>query len=97
MLPTDLSQPTTGTLARLSDSRVRQYYDDDHLIAKRMKEDARPPQPTPDCCTRKDILWDLMAIYAPSSQWTDKMPTAFFFNGTVVDVAEELEKVLAGK
>ena len=97
MLPTDLSQPATGTLSRLSDSRVRQYYDPEHLLAKRMKEDARAPQPEPDCCTRKGILWDLMAIYAPDIKWTDKMPVAEFFNGPVVDVVDGLEKALGGK
>ena len=94
MLPTDLTQPGTGTLGRLSDARVRQYYDPDHLLAKRMKNDARAPQPEPDCCTRKGILWDLMAIYPPGERWTERMPIAPFFNGTVVDVVDALEKQL---
>jgi hypothetical protein len=95
MLPTDVSAPGTGTLGRLSDPRVRQYYDPDHLLAKRMGTDARPPQPTPDCCTRKGILWDLMAIYPARAEWADRMPIAEFFNGTVVDVADGLAQVLA--
>ena len=94
MLPTDVSAPSTRTLARLSDSRVRQYYDPNHLLAQRIKADARPPQPTPDCCTRKGILWDLMAIYPARATWTDKMPVADIFNGTVVDVVDGLDEVL---
>jgi hypothetical protein len=94
MLPTDLSAPVTRTLARLSDPRVRQYYDPDHLLATRMKADARPPQPTPDCCTRKGILWDLMAIYPAGATWADKMPVADIFNGTVVDVVKGLDETL---
>jgi hypothetical protein len=97
MLATDLSAPTTRTLARLSDRRVRQYYDADHLLAKRMKADARAPQPEQECCTRKGILWDLMAIYTPGTEWTDKMPTAVFFNGPVVDVTDGLREMLTGK
>jgi hypothetical protein len=97
MLPTDVSAPRTGTLARLPDPRVRQYYDPDHLLPKRIGADARPPQPTPDCCTRKGILWDLMAIYPPRATWTDKMPIAEFMNGTIVDVADGLAQVLARK
>lgn len=98
MLATDVSAPATRTLARLSDPRVRQYYDPDHLFAKRMGADARPPQPVPDCCTRKGILWDLMAIYPVRAMWTDKMPTAAIFNGTVVDVVDGLDHALkAGK
>jgi hypothetical protein len=38
-----------------------------------------------------------MAVYAPGDQWSDRMPAAFFLNGTVVDVAEDLEKILAGR
>jgi hypothetical protein len=97
MLPTDVSAPTTGTLARLSDRRVRQFYDADHLLAKRLKADARPPQPDPDCCTQKDVFWDLMAIYPPGAQWTDRAPVAAFFNGPVVDVIDGLERVLSEK
>ena len=97
MLPTDVAAPTTGTLARLSDKRVRQYYDSEHLFAKRLKLDARPPQPEPDCCTRGGILWDLMAIYPPGAAWTERIPAATVFNGPVVEVIDALEKALTGK
>lgn len=97
MLPTDVSQPTTGTLGRLSDRRVRQFYDAEHVLARQMKADARAPQPVQDCCIRSGILWDLIAIYAPGERWTDRMPVATFFNGPVVDVTAGLEKMLARK
>ena len=97
MLPTDQSAPTSGTLARLSDRRVRQYYDSDHLFAKQLLADARAPQPVPDCCTREGILWDLMAVYPAGAPWTDKLPVATFFNGPVVDAIDGLRNVLLGK
>ena len=94
MLPTDISQPTTGTLRRLSDRRVRQFYDGDHVLAAKMKADARSPQPVQDCCSQRGILWDLMAIYGPGDKWTDKLPVATFFNGPVVDVTDGLTSAL---
>ena len=97
MLPTDVSAPRTGTLARLSDKRVRQFYDARHLMATRLKADAREPQPGPECCTRNGILWDLMAIYPSGATWTDRIPVATFFNGTVVDVIDGLERALGNK
>jgi hypothetical protein len=97
MLPTDVSAPTSGTLGRLSDARVRQYYDPNHLLAKQMGADARAPQPVPECCTRKGILWDLMATYPQGRLWTDKIPVAEVFNGPVVDVLDGLTKLLGGK
>ena len=97
MLPTDVSAPATRTLARLPDSRVRQYYDPDRLLADRMKLDARAPQPTPSCCTRGGVLWDLLAIYPPGSTWTDRMPIAEAIDGPVVDVVSLVEKALAAR
>jgi hypothetical protein len=97
MLPTDVVQPTSGTLARLSDARVRQFYDAGHLVANRLKLDARPPQPAPDCCTRGGVLWDLIAVYPAGARWADQMPVASFFNGPVVDTIQGLEKALNGK
>ena len=94
MLPTDVSAPVTRTLARLSDRRIRQYYDPDHLIAKRLKSDARVPQPEPDCCTRSGILWDLLVVYPPGAVWTDRLPIAATFNGPVVDAMVPLEEAL---
>jgi len=94
MLPTDVSAPVTGTLARLADRRVRQFYDPEHLVAARLGADARDPQPEPACCTRDSILWDLIAIYPPGSTWTDRLPPATTFNGPVVDVTAPLEEAL---
>lgn len=95
MLPTDVSAPVTGTLARLADSRVRQYYDPERLLAARLAADARDPQPEPGCCTRDGILWDLIAIYPPGAKWTDRLPPATTFNGPIVDVTGPLEDALA--
>ena len=97
MLLTDVSAPTTGTLARLSDPRVRQFYDADHLIAKLLKADARAPQPAPDCCTRSGVLWDLAAVYPPGAQWLGRLPTATVFNGPVIDVMDSIAQALGRK
>ena len=94
MLPTDVSAPGTGVLRRLSDGRVRQYYDPDHRMARQLAADARAPQPAPDCCTRRQILWDLMAVYPPGARWADRLPPAVVFNGPVLNVIGALEQVL---
>jgi hypothetical protein len=90
MLPTDLAPPITAVLGRVSDRRAQQYWDPDHLVARQMAADARPPQPAPDCCERSGILWDLAAVYPKGAMWTDRMPTATLFNGSVIDVEETL-------
>lgn len=95
MLPTDWSAPSTFVLRRLSDLRAQQYWDKDHDLAHRMAQDARPPQPTQDCCIRSKTLWDLAAVYPAGAKWTDKMPIAIFFDGPVVDVIEGIEKAIS--
>lgn len=94
MLPTDWSAPSRSVLGRLSDPRVRQYWDPNHLLAKQMARDARPPQPEQDCCVRSDILWDLAAVYPPGAVWSERMPPAVVFYGPVVDIVKEIEAAL---
>jgi hypothetical protein len=94
MVITDWGRPTTATLSRLADSRVRQYWDPNHVVAKRMAADARAPQPAHDCCERSGILWDLAAVYPPGASWTSRMPAAVVFNGQVLDVIDEIEAAL---
>ena len=94
MLPTDLAPPITAVLGRVSDTRARQYWDPDHLLAKRMAADARSPQPEQDCCQRNGILWDLAAVYPKGAVWNDRMPAATIFNGPVADMGTEIEATL---
>ena len=95
MLPTDWSAPATSVLRRLSDGRVQQYWDPNHLLATQMKKDARAPQPVQECCLRSGKLWDLAAVYPPGAIWSDRMPVATIFNGPVVDVIDAIKEALA--
>jgi hypothetical protein len=95
MLPTDWAAPASSALRRLSDGRVQQYWDPNHLLATQMKKDARAPQPEQDCCVRSGILWDLAAVYPPGTIWSERMPAATVFNGPVVDVTEAIEDAVA--
>lgn len=86
ILPTDFSSPSTGVLARLSDPRVAQYWDKNHLfaerLASRLKADEGHPQPT--CCNRHGIQWDEVAVYGQDVHWDDQLPRAAFLDGPVV-------------
>ncbi len=91
ILSTDWSPPTTFALGRIPGERVEQYWDPNHLIAKRHAAERRAPQPSEECCEQNGILWDLVAIYPRGATWTDRLPTAVLFNGPVVDVKADLE------
>jgi hypothetical protein len=86
ILPTDYSSPGTAVLARLSDPRVEQYWDKNHLFAEKLghKIESDVGQPQPKCCTRTGIQWDEVAVYPPGAHWDEQLPRAVFFNGPVV-------------
>jgi hypothetical protein len=86
ILPTDYSSPGTAILARLSDSRIEQYWDKNHLFAEQLgrKIASDASQPHPNCCIRKGILWDEVAVYPKGAHWDGQLPRAVYLNGPVV-------------
>ena len=97
ILPTDWSKPMSFVLNRISDHRVTQFWDHDHVLATQMAKDARDPQPTQRCCVQNGHLWDLAAVYPLSTTWDAAMPTAFVFDGPVVNVRDRLLELLSSK
>ena len=93
ILPTDFSAPNTSAMGRVPDTRVRQFWDRDRLIAKAIAA-AGPTQPVPDCCDMNGILWDLTTVYSRGLRWEDRLPPAAFLNGPVVDLRTEIGQAL---
>ena len=93
-MPTDWAPPTTFAMHRIPDRRAQQYWDRDHVLAKRLAADARGPQPEQDCCDRSGVLWDLAAVYPKGVLWEARIPTATVFNGPVVDVTSAIESAI---
>ncbi len=73
-------------LARLSDARVAQYWDESHLFAAELgrKINADVAQPKPSCCNRNGTPWDEVAVYPREAEWKSELPRAVFLNGPVV-------------
>jgi hypothetical protein len=94
ILVTDWSPPSTFALHRVRDGRAQQYWDPDHMVAKKLGADARAPQPEHDCCEQDGILWDLAAVYPPGATWEGQMPTALVFNGPVIDITSDIDAAL---
>ena len=76
--------------SRISDTRVAQYWDNDHLVARELQQQLSSE---PSCCERKGILWDLAVLYGKQAQWGNSSPV--FADGTVVKAARDLAKLLA--
>jgi hypothetical protein len=94
MLSTDWSKPGTGPLQRLSDSRVQQFWDADHTVASALAVTEEATQLHPSCCKRRGVLWDLIAAYPAGAMWSSTVPRPVFFDGTMVQSAAGLERVV---
>ncbi len=90
--------PDSATLSRLSDARVVQLWDPEHLISTAIGEGmkAHPgPIPFERQRTRKDaVLWDAVAVYPPQARWEDTLPAPTFLDGDVDDVVDDLQQIL---
>jgi len=95
ILPTDWSKPGTSALARISDRRVRQFWDPNHTLSSVLKKAQETATRHPDCCERKGFLWDLTATYAPGTQCRDTLPEPMLINGPVVRTTSDLDALIA--
>lgn len=95
ILATDWRPPTSGTLARLSDLRVRQFWDKNHVVSAALSGLAahNPPQPRPDCCISEGFYWDDAILFPPGARWNETASSAFW-NGPVVKATPAVEKSL---
>ena len=87
MLPTDWSRPSGMVQARISDTRVVQFWDKNHLVAKELQQQLSSSQ---ICCQRNGIIWDVVAIYPRDVRWGTSTPV--FFGGAVLDVAGDVRQ-----
>lgn len=96
ILATDWKSPSGSTMARISDPRVRQFWDPEHSVSGALNEFAKQKasEPPPNCCIQKGIHWDQAILFAPSVRWKDQ-PAVVFRNGPVVKAIPGLEKALA--
>jgi hypothetical protein len=98
ILTTDWRPPSGTTLARISDGRVRQFWDRNHVVSGALAEIAKrkPPEPQPACCVQKGFYWDEAILYPRGARWND-LATTVFWNGPVVRVVPSVEKSLDEK
>jgi hypothetical protein len=83
VLPTDLAAPSTMTLKRLSDLRVSQYWDKEHLVSKAMGE-----------TDGASVVWDYIAVYQPGRMWEQSSPEPVYSRAPVVKAIDETREAL---
>jgi len=88
MLPTDWAKPSGMVQSRISDPRVVQFWDKDHLVAKELQQQLSSSQ---TCCQRNGVVWDVAALYRTGVQWGS---APAFYGGAVLDVAGQVRQRL---
>ena len=83
VLATDLSAPSTMTLRRVSDLRVRQYWDPDRVLSRLMGE--HDPG---------SVVWDYVGVYKPGQRWDNRPPKAIYEGFPVVRAIEGTGRAL---
>ena len=95
MLVTDWGRPSTGSLGRLSDPRVRQFWDGRRTVADALKASFPAREETIGCCVTNGVWWDLMAVFPPGAEWKDRFPEPLLLDGTVEEVADRFTALVA--
>lgn len=90
ILPTDWARPSGMVQSRVSDTRVIQFWDKDHLVATQLKQAF--PTSRKLCCQRNGVLWDVAAVYSSGLEWGTPPD---YFGGAVLDVADEVSHRLS--
>jgi hypothetical protein len=92
ILATDWGSPSDSTLRRISDPRVRQFWDPNHLVSLELSRiaKAKTGEPQLDCCEDNGFFWDDAILYAPHTRWKE-MPVSVLWNGPVWKIIPDLE------
>jgi hypothetical protein len=96
VLATDLTAPSTVTLRRIHDSRVKQYWDANRVLSHAMERD------------RPSVVWDYIAVYKPETNLDRRAastrihgpPSRAFHRGYAEGIGDYLfrsEKLIAGR
>jgi hypothetical protein len=94
MLPTDWGPPSTGTLARVHDTRAAQFWDREHAVSKSLGGPEHAPKGSRADKIEFDMrryIWDFVAIY-PAGSATPSFTGAPIVS-VVSDVYEEMASV----
>lgn len=89
--------PTTKVLARISDARARQFWDEGHLLSRVMVRDLPPDtlRSVAEVTEGTAVAWDCVALFRPGVRWEGKFPVPDWAGRPVVDVIAALRQKLA--
>lgn len=93
-MPTDWRNPSTSTLARISDARVEQFWDPHHLASQEIERSLAANNVPLQGHTSRGNLWDLALLYPEAPSFQNALPAPAFADGPIVEVVPELKTQL---
>jgi hypothetical protein len=99
VLPTDFGPPLSSTLGLVRDPRAVQFWDPDRVLAADVLRsvNADPARYGFDEPLPPDfVVWDVVAVFAPSARWAADLPVPAYYGGPVTDVIDATREALAG-
>lgn len=104
VLPTDIAAPLSSVLGRITDRRVRQYWDPGQTLSGEIRAavNADPARYGLDEPLPADfVVWDVVAVFGRSVRFGDALPVPVYYGGpvrTVIDPAREaITAAIAGR
>lgn len=100
VIPTDVARPTSGTLGRLHDPRVAQYWDGERSLSREMVRAVRadPARYHFEREMPEDfVVWDVVALFPPGTVWESDPPVPTYYGGPVVEVMDALREALENR
>jgi hypothetical protein len=97
VIVTDLARPTSAVLGLIPDARVRQFWDPDRALSARIVADVnRSPRlyGFDEPLAEDFVVWDAVAVFAPSDRWDDVLPVPLYQGAPVVSVIAEARRAL---
>ena len=88
----DLTVPADSVLRRITDSRVLQYYDSNHLVSKALQAQMLTRGVTgQDHLVKNQYVWDTVAVYPAGVRWENGAgPKPDFVGAPVARVSERV-------
>jgi hypothetical protein len=97
VLDTDVRPPREADMQRVTDRRVRHYWDPKTVLSKEFKRTLAAH--AVEVAGKRslvdgEIVWDVIATFPPGARWDDALPAPAFLGGPVVNVKDASLRVL---
>jgi hypothetical protein len=91
VIATDVAPPTTSVMGRLTDVRVRQFWDPEQVVSGAVLRRWKSRNVDVGDVS---VVWDFVALFDPGPRWDGGPPDSRFHGYPVVDAIDGLRAAL---